>query len=220
MKAMILAAGKGERLRPLTDSTPKPMLNIGSEPLIAQQLRWLKLADVTDVVINLHHLGEQIETFCADGRQFGVNIRYCHERTLLETGGGVVNALPLLGDEPFIVLNGDIYTDFSFVSLPPTPPAWADLHLVLTPTPAFRDHGDFEFANGRITARGEKFVYCGIAVLRPRLFQALEVAPFSLQQTFFSAVQNRKASAQIWKGYWIDIGNHSQLQTANEHVAR
>lgn len=218
MKAMILAAGKGERLQPLTNETPKPMLEVGSEPLIAHQLRWLKSAGITDVVINLHHLGEQIEAFCADGRALGVNIVYSHEEALLETGGGIVNALAKLGDEPFTVLNGDIYTDFPFASLPSSPPSWADLHLVLTPRPAFRKHGDFDYGNGRITARGEGFVYCGIALLRPELFSAMKIEPFSLQSTFFQAVQQGKASAQIWEGYWTDIGNHSQLQAVNEHL--
>lgn len=218
MKAMILAAGKGERLQPLTNQTPKPMLCVGSEPLIAYQLRWLKSAGMTDVVINLHHLGEQIEAFCADGRTLGMNILYSHEERLLETGGGIVNALPLLGEEPFAVLNGDIYTDFPFASLPSSPPDWADLHLVLTPRPGFREHGDFDYGNGRITARGEDFVYCGIAVLRPELFSTTKIEPFSLQTTFFETVRQGKASAQIWNGYWIDIGSHSQLQAVNDYL--
>jgi MurNAc alpha-1-phosphate uridylyltransferase len=170
------------------------------------------------VVINLHHLGEQIEAFCADGQAFGVSIRYSREAALLETGGGVVNALPLLGDEPFMILNGDVYTDFPFTTLPAGPPQWADLHLVLTPKPAFRERGDFDYADGRITARGDGFVYCGIALLRPALFSGMSVEPFSLQHTFFEAVQQARASAQIWDGYWTDIGSHDQLQAVNEHL--
>jgi MurNAc alpha-1-phosphate uridylyltransferase len=218
MKAMILAAGRGERLKPLTDDTPKPMLKVGGEPLIAHQLGWLQAAGITDVVINLHHLGEQIEGFCADGRALGVNIRYSYEQALLETGGGIVNALPLLGDEPFMILNGDIFTDFSFSSLPASPPEWADLHLVLTPRPPFREHGDFDYADGRVTKRGDGFVYCGIALLRPELFSGMKVEPFSLQHTLFNAVQHGKASAQIWAGYWSDIGSRDQLQSVNEHL--
>ncbi|MDH3641747.1 MAG: nucleotidyltransferase family protein [Gammaproteobacteria bacterium] len=218
MKTMILAAGRGERLKPLTDTTPKPMLQVGGKPLIAHQLGWLAAAGLTEVVINLHHLGEQIERFCASGQAFGTNIRYSHETDLLETGGGVVNALPLLGEGWFVVLNGDIYTDFPFASLPHSPPDWADIHLLLTPTPEFRDHGDFDYADGRVTARGEGFVYCGIAMLRAGLFKGLAVEPFSLQQTFFRAVQDRAASAQIWDGYWTDIGSPSQLQAVNERL--
>ena len=215
---MILAAGKGERLRPLTNTTPKPMLEVGTEPLIAHQLGWLKAAGITEVVINLHHLGEQIEAFCADGRKFGLNIRYSYEQALLETGGGIVNALPLLGDEPFMILNGDIFTDFAFATMPASPPQWADLHLVLTARPRFREHGDFDFADGRITARGDGFVYCGIALLRPELFSNMKVEPFSLQDTLFAAVQQGKASAQIWPGYWTDIGSHDQLQSVNTYL--
>jgi MurNAc alpha-1-phosphate uridylyltransferase len=218
MKAMILAAGKGERLKPLTDTTPKPMINVGAEPLIAHQIDWLQRAGITDLVINLHHLGEQIQAFCADGRRLGVNIRYSHEESLLETGGAVVKALPLLGDEPFMILNGDIYTDFPFANLPPAPPDWADLHLLLTPTPEFREHGDFEYRAGRITARGEAFVYCGVALLRPELFAGRKMEPFSLQRTFFAAVREGRASAQIWEGYWTDIGSHDQLQAVTEHL--
>lgn len=215
---MILAAGKGERLQPLTNATPKPMLEVGSEPLIAHQLNWLKTAGITDVVINLHHLGTQIEAFCADGRGLGMNIRYSHEDTLLETGGGIVKALPLLGAQPFVILNGDVYTDFAFADLPSSPPRWADLHLVLTPTPAFRTRGDFDYAHGRITARGEGFVYCGIALLRPELFAGMKVERFSLQRTMFDAVHEGRASAQIWEGYWTDIGSHDQLQAVNKHL--
>ena len=122
MKAMILAAGRGERLRPLTEHTPKPLVRVGGTPLIAHQLRWLASAGITEIVVNLHHLGEQIASFCGDGQQFGVAIQYSREEELLETAGGILNALPLLGDEPFVVLNGDVYTDFPFARLPAAPP--------------------------------------------------------------------------------------------------
>ena len=118
MKAMILAAGRGERLKPLTDQTPKPMLEVGGKPLIAHQIAWLSAAGINEIVINLHHLGDQIESFCGDGTQFGVSIRYSREAVLLETAGGIVNALPLLGERPFVLLNGDVFTDFPFGQLP------------------------------------------------------------------------------------------------------
>jgi MurNAc alpha-1-phosphate uridylyltransferase len=218
VKAMILAAGKGERLRPLTERTPKPLLAVGPSPLIAHQLEWLRDAGVTEVVINLHHLGEQIEAFCGDGRNFGLTVHYSHEDTLLETGGGIVKALPLLGNAPFLVLNGDIYTEFPFSDLPSSPPEWADLHLLLAPTPAYRFHGDFNSEAHRITGRGDDFVYCGIGVLRSKLFADRRIEPFSLQHTLFQAVEQGRASAQIWDGYWIDIGGHDQLQTVNDHL--
>jgi len=218
MKAMILAAGMGKRLQPLTDSIPKPMLEIGSGPLLGHQLNWLSAAGIKDVVINLHHLGEQIEAFCEANAAHGMRIRYSRENVLLETGGGIRKALPLLGEEPFLVLNGDIYTDFPFASLPTSPPQWADMHLLLTPRPEFREHGDFDYSDGRIVARGEGYVYCGIAVLRPRLFHGMNVEPFSLQKLLFQAVAEGKASAQVWQGYWTDIGSHDQLRAVQEHA--
>jgi len=215
MRAMILAAGRGERLRPLTDVTPKPMLNVRGRPLLAHQLDWLKAAGITEVVINLHHLGNQIEESFADGTASGVNIRYSREAELLETGGGIVNALPLLGDEPFLIVNGDIYTDFQFNDLAALPD-WADMHLLLTPTPAFRKHGDFDYADGKVTGRGESFVYCGIAIMRPELFSGRPVARFSSQAMLFDAAENGRLSAQIWEGYWTDIGSEDQLIAVNE----
>ncbi|MEZ5552670.1 MAG: nucleotidyltransferase family protein [Pseudomonadales bacterium] len=214
MKAMILAAGRGERLRPLTDQTPKPMLRVHGRPLLEHQIEWLKAAGITDLVINLHHLGAQIENYFGDGERFGVRIRYSHESELLDTGGGILNALPLLGSEPFLVMNGDIFTDFPLTDLKPLP-EWADIHLVLTPRPAFRESGDFEFAAGRILSRGNSFVYCCIAILRPRLFDGFARAPFSLRERFFECVARRRASAQIWTGAWTDIGNREQLDALN-----
>ncbi len=214
MKAMILAAGRGERLKPLTDQTPKPMLPVQGMPLLEHQIGWLKGAGITELVINLHHLGEQIESYFRDGSDFGVNISYSRETELLETGGGIVNALPLLGPAPFLVLNGDIFTDFPFSQLEALP-AWADIHLLLTPRPAFRDQGDFEASGGRIEARGERYVYCGVSILRPGIFAQDEVAPFSLRDHFFRAIEQDKASCQIWQGAWTDIGSIEQLEAAN-----
>ncbi len=217
-KAMILAAGRGERLRPLTDHTPKPMVEVQGRPLLAHQIEWLCRAGIDELVINLHHLGEQIEAHFGDGKAFAVNISYSREDTLLETGGGIVNALPLLGTEPFLILNGDIFTDFPFVSLEPLPD-WADIHLVVTPKPDFRERGDFQFADGRITARGDDYVYCGIAIVRPEIFAADRAEPFSLRDRFFSAIDAGRLSAQVWEGYWVDIGSQAQLDAVNARLA-
>ena len=148
MKAMILAAGRGERLRPLTDRMPKPMIPIASEPLITHQIRWLQRAGVTEVVINLHHLGEQIQSHLGSGRDLGVSIRYSLEEELLDTGGGIVKALPLLGEAPFLLLNGDIWSNFRFVSLVDAMPETG--HVVLTPTPAHRKVSDFGLDGTRV----------------------------------------------------------------------
>lgn len=215
MKAMILAAGRGERLRPLTDATPKPMLNVRGRPLLAHQLDWLITAGISDVVINLHHLGKQIETHFGNGKNLGIRIRYSHEPELLETGGGIANALPLLGRDPFLVMNGDIFTDFSLTQLEAIP-GWADMHLLLTPTPAFRKRGDFDYADGRVTRRGDAYVYCGIAIMRPELFAGLAIKPFSSQHMLFDAVAAGRASAQVWHGYWTDIGSEDQLKAVND----
>jgi MurNAc alpha-1-phosphate uridylyltransferase len=215
---MILAAGRGERLRPLTDRLPKPLAPIAGEPLLAHQLRWLVAAGIRDVVINLHHLGDQIEATFGVGSDFGVQIRYSRETERLETGGGIVNALPLLGTEPFLVLNGDIYTDFPLSGLRGALPADADAHLVLTATPPVRDQGDFDFASGRVMARGGGYVYCGIAVLRPELFAGRRAEPFSLRDLFFAALERGRLSGQIWSGYWTDIGTPDQLAAVDAHV--
>jgi MurNAc alpha-1-phosphate uridylyltransferase len=191
------------------------MLNVAGEPLLARQLRALGAAGFTDVVINLHHLGEQIEAAFGDGRTLGLCIRYSREPQLLETGGGIVNALPLLGDEPFLVLNGDIYTDFQFEALPASLADWADAHLVVTPTPPSRAAGDFDVASGRITRRGPSHVYCGIAILRPSLFAGRRPEPFSLREILFDAVARGAASGQVWTGLWSDIGSPEALADAN-----
>jgi len=196
MKAMILAAGRGERLRPLTDHVPKPMLEVHGRPLLEHQLGWLSAIGIREVVLNLHHLGEQIEAHFGDGRNFGLNIRYSREPVLLETGGGIVKALPLLGGEPFLIINGDIFTDFPLDTLSPLPD-WADIHLVVTPKPAFRERGDFEVQAGRISARGDGYVYCGIAILRPTLFAADRPEPFSLREHFFDAIDSGRARQKL-----------------------
>jgi MurNAc alpha-1-phosphate uridylyltransferase len=211
---MVLAAGKGERLRPLTEHTPKPLIQVRGKSLLAHQLGWLRDAGIRNVVINLHHLGEQISDFCGSGEAYGLKIRYSRETQLLETGGGIVNALPLLGDEPFLLMNGDIFTDFPLASLCNLPD-WADVHLLVTPKPAYRTAGDFEFADGRITRRGEAYVYCGIAILRPELFTDAASGAFSLRDLFFKAIEKGRISAQVHNGYWIDIGSAEQLQAVN-----
>ena len=211
MKAMILAAGRGTRLRPHTDHTPKPLLVVRGRPLIEHQLEWLKAAGIRDIVINLHHLGEQIEAHLGNGARFGVTINYSHEADLLETGGGIRKALPLLGDAAFAILNGDIFTDFDFTSLPSTPPDGCPAHVVVTPKPSFREAGDLVYAQGRITARGDATVYCGIAVLQPRLFDAAPEGPFSLRDLYFDAIERNILSAQLFTGQWTDIGTPDQL---------
>jgi len=215
---MILAAGRGERLRPLTDRMPKPLAPVAGRPLLDHQLRWLATAGIREVVINLHHLGAQIEAVFGDGTAHDLQIRYSHEAERLETGGGIVQALPLLGEAPFLVLNGDIYTDFPLAELHGALPDDADAHLVLTPTPPVRESGDFEYARGRVIARGGAYVYCGIAVLHPRLFAGRRAEPFSLRDLLFAAIDRDRVSAQVWTGYWTDIGTPDQLAAVDAYA--
>ncbi len=219
--AMILAAGKGTRLRPLTDSVPKPLIEVQGQPLIERQVRQLAHAGVEHVVINLHHLGYMIEDHLGDGSAFNLRISYSREAELLETGGGVVNALPILGDNPFWLLNGDIFTDFDFSQLPSTLPDNSLMHLVLTPKPGFRAQGDFVYQAGWVTQRGDPYVYCGICLLDPQILKQRfdqSSGAFSLRDFMFSAVEQQRLSAQLWKGYWIDIGSAEQLQQARDAV--
>ena len=217
MKAMILAAGRGERLRPLTDRLPKALAPVGGEPMLIHQLRWLAAAGIRDVVVNLHHLGEQIVEAVGDGRDFGLEVRYSREETLLETGGGIVNALPLLGEEPFVLLNGDIYTDFPFATLPEAPPTGSLAHLVVTPRPDSRTRGDFEFQDGWIRSRGDGFVYCGIAVLDPAALAGRRIERFSLREVYFALMARGALTAQVWRGFWSDIGDLEALRKVDAH---
>ncbi|HEX7037743.1 MAG TPA: nucleotidyltransferase family protein [Pseudomonadales bacterium] len=215
---MVLAAGRGERLRPLTDRMPKPMVEVAGRPLLEHQLEWLRSAGIREVVINLHHLGQQIVDAFGDGRRHGVKIAYSLEPELLETGGGIVKALPLLGPGPFLVLNGDIYTDFPFTALPTGLDAGMLAHLVVTPRPSFRERGDFEVSDGRISARGDSYVYCGIALLHPALFDGRSAEPFSLRELFFAAIGRGALTAQVWDGYWTDIGTPERLDEVNARL--
>lgn len=208
MKAMILAAGEGRRLAPLTDRTPKPLLPVQGQPLIAWQLSALSKAGISQCVINTYHLGQQIIDYVGDGSAWNMQVQFSEEVKLLETGGGLVNALPLLGDEPFLVVNGDIWTDFDFTTL--RPPAAAPVHLVLTPKPSWREAGDFEYADGRVTGRGDTYVYCGISVVQPAALAGRDPVPFSFRDVLFALIESRQLTAQTFDGTWYDIGTPEQ----------
>lgn len=216
---MILAAGRGERLRPLTDRQPKPLLPVAGAPLIVHQLRWLRRAGVTEVVVNTHHLAAQVEQRLGTGEAFGLPIRISREAELLDTGGGIRQALPWLGPEPFLVLNGDIWTDYAFAALL-TVPVEADAlgHLVLTPTPDHLPHGDFHLdAGGRVRrepAAANDLTYCGIARLTTALFDDAPDGPFSLRELYFAAAAAGRLTGERFAGTWIDIGTPGQLARA------
>ncbi|MCY3820500.1 MAG: nucleotidyltransferase family protein [Gammaproteobacteria bacterium] len=214
MNAMILAAGRGERLRPLTDRIPKPLLPIAGEALIVHQLRWLHRAGITEIVVNLHHLGAQIERRVGNGRDLGVNVRYSREEALLDTGGGVRAALPMLGPAPFLVLNGDIWTNYPFDRLVDLVPAAG--HLVLTPKPAHRETADFALADGRVRRNGDDgddLVFTGIAVINSALFDAAPEGPFNIAHAlYFEAAKAGRLTGERFHGTWFDIGSPAQLK--------
>ena len=219
MRAMILAAGRGERLRPLTERLPKPLVPIGGEPLIAHQLRWLQRAGIRDVVVNLHHLGDAIERSVGNGSDIGVRVRYSREAELLNTGGGIKKALPQLLPGPFLVLNGDIWTSFPFRTLVDVRPAKA--HLVLTPTPAHKDHSDFHIEPDGTVRRGpaSDLTYCGIAVLDESLFAETPDGAFPVTVPLFRAAGTGELTGEVFDGTWLDIGTPEQLKRARRLTA-
>ena len=218
MKAMILAAGLGTRLGVRTRSVPKAMQSIAGKPLVGYHLSWLREAGVTDVVINLHHLGEQISDYAGDGQKFGLTVHYSPEERLLETGGGIVAALPMLGREPFLILLGDIFTDFPFGRFARALPENSLMHMLLTPTPGFRASGDFNWRDGRVTGRGSDYVYCGLALFDPALLDGRRAEPFSLREPMFEAVTRGQVTGQVWNGYWTDIGTPEQLREVRDRL--
>ncbi len=212
MKAMILAAGRGERMRPLTDHIPKPLLTAAGKPLIEYHLERLKSAGYDDIVINLHHLGEQIRERLGDGSRFGLSIRYSVESpALLETGGGIHQALPLLGDGPFLVINGDIWTECDL-----TPPVLNDnllAHLILVPNPPHHPDGDFGLEKGMIKSDGrtERFTFSGIGWYRAALFDNCEPGAFPLAPLLRNAAARNLISGTLCTQKWTDVGTPQRL---------
>ncbi|MGZ5026502.1 MAG: N-acetylmuramate alpha-1-phosphate uridylyltransferase MurU [Methylobacter sp.] len=213
MKAMILAAGRGERMRPLTDHTPKPLLSAAGKPLIEHTIKQLVAAGFNDIVINHAHLGLQIEQHLGDGHQLGANISYSPEgEQALETAGGIINALPLLGDEVFLVVNGDIATDFPFAELKNRTVDLA--HLVLVDNPEHHPEGDFGLNDKGflVTDSIEKLTFSGIGLYRPELFDNIAKGPSKLGPLLRQAIAGGRVSGQKTDGFWMDIGTPERLQ--------
>jgi len=217
MFAMILAAGRGERMRPLTDKFPKPLLEIAGKPFIIYQIEALVSAGIEKIVINTGHLGGQIRDRLGSGDKFGVPIHYSDEGDeLLETAGGIIKALPLLGDAPFIVTNADIYTDFDYRSLPRQ--LDSDAHLVLVNNPPHNPEGDFVFENGQILGEGtEKLTYSGIGLYHPRFFKNCNLGRQPLAPLLLQSAQSNKLSGQHFNGYWSDVGTPERLEEINDN---
>jgi MurNAc alpha-1-phosphate uridylyltransferase len=212
MKAMILAAGKGERMRPLTLHTPKPLLRAAGVPLIEHQLLALKAAGYTELVVNHAWLGEQIEAYLGDGARFGVRILYSSEGEPLETGGGIYRALPLLGTAPFVLVNGDVWANYDYTNLKLAEGTLA--HLVMVSNPPHHPQGDFALENGYLhdlPAPGQALTYSGIAVLSPQLFQGCTDGAFKLAPLLRRAMAEGRVTGERFDGHWVDVGTPERL---------
>lgn len=218
---MILAAGRGERMRPLTDRTPKPLLEAGGEPLIVHSIRKLVAAGITELVINHAHLGEQIERKLGTGGAFGAHITYSPEVEALETAGGIVQALPLLGAAPFLVINADVWTDYDFESLLDLQMASTVLgHLLMVANPQHHPDGDFHVLDGMLDdSRGERMTYSGIAVFRPDFFAGLDPGKRPLAPLLRQQISKRRLSAEVYTGRWFDIGTPERLKQLQQSLA-
>ena len=218
MRAMLLAAGRGERMRPITDSLPKPLVQVGGRPLIAWHLAALARAGVREVVINLSWLGEQLRAALGDGRDFGVRISWSEEGPVpLETGGGIFRAVPLLGPGPFLVVNSDIWTDIDFGRLALEPAAHA--HLVLITNPPHHPRGDFGLDGDVIVERDSgRFTYSGVGLYRAEFFHDCAPGRFPLLPLLNRAIAARLARGQVHTGQWCDVGTPERLTSLERRL--
>ncbi|MDH3305087.1 MAG: nucleotidyltransferase family protein [Gammaproteobacteria bacterium] len=215
MNAMILAAGRGERLRPLTDNIPKALVEIRGRSLLERHLASMRDAGVETVVINLGWLGAEIVSRVGSGARYGLQVIYSQEGdNVLETGGGIHKALPLLGNKPFLAVNADVYTD---MPVPRTELADEILaHLVMVPTPAYRTHGDFDLQEGLIrNSDVAKLTFSGIAIYRPEFFHDCEAGRFPLAPMLREAVDAGQVSGELYEGLWADVGTLARLDALN-----
>jgi N-acetyl-alpha-D-muramate 1-phosphate uridylyltransferase len=214
--ALILAAGLGERMRPLTDVTPKPLLEVRGKPLIVHHIEKLVAAGVHYIVINTSHLADQFPEALGDGSRWGVRIRYSYEGpTPLETGGGMLKALPLLGPEPFIVVSADIWSDIDYAALPAEPAG--DAHLVMVPNPGFHPKGDFALLDGRLydddaPAGAERLTFGNVGVYRPGIVAGEAPGKFKLAPMYRRAIAQGRLAGERYDGFWRNVGNPAQLE--------
>ena len=221
MKALIFAAGRGERMRPLTDKLPKPLLEVGGKALIEYALENLANAGFKEVVINLAYLGKQIQDFCGDGARWDVSIQYSDEgESALETAGGIVKALPLLGKAPFLAVNSDILCNYPLATLRTKTILGA--HLVMIKNPSHHPDGDFAVDEGGFLSEdgASKLTFSGIGVYHPDLFYGIPPEPLKLRPILEQAIQNRRVSAEQFNGYWADIGTPERLAEINDALQK
>ena len=219
MKAMILAAGLGTRMLPLTSHTPKPLLRVAGKPLIEHHLLALHDAGITDIVINVSHLGQQIIDYLQTGQAYGLNISYSEEESPLETAGGIQNALPLLGEQPFLLVNGDLFTDYPFANLVNKYRVHANgAHLVLVANPHHNPDGDFALAGQQVTAReieGPALTFSGISVFHPDVFQHRERLS-KMRPLLDGLIAHQQLTGEQYLGIWHDVGTPESLAKLNE----
>jgi MurNAc alpha-1-phosphate uridylyltransferase len=215
---MILAAGLGQRMRPLTDTLPKPLLSVAGKPLLQYHLEALQRAGIREVVINLAYLGDKIREFVGDGSRFGLQVDYSPEPEPLETGGGVLRALPLLGVAPFLLINGDVWSDYSLERLVKTQLSEQQLgHLVLVPNPEFHPNGDFALRDDGVLIDDQlglsRYTFAGISVLRPALVAdyVRRRDKFPLVEALRAAISGKRLSAEVYEGLWSDVGTPERL---------
>lgn len=214
---MILAAGRGKRMRPLTDRVPKPLLPVAGRPLIQWHLESLAASGFREVVINHAWLGEQIPRALGDGSRWGLRICYSPEgETGLETGGGIHRALPLLGPSPFLVINGDIWTDLDLRTLPAEPDGLA--HLVLVSNPPHHPGGDFGLRDGRVVSEGPRYTFSGVGVYRPALFADCRPGVFPLAPLLWQALADGQLGGQYHPGRWCDAGTPERLESLDREL--
>ena len=211
--AIILAAGEGRRMRPLTDTRPKPLIKVGEKSLLERHIEGLTATGFTEIVVNASYFASQIVDFCHD-RQFGdARVTVVVEETPLETAGGIVNALPLLGECPFAVVNGDVYTEFPFARLQALDLQDDLAHLVMVPNPVQHPTGDFVLEQGRLLARGEpRVTYAGLSVMSPELFKGIKPGKAALRPLLDKAITEARLSGQLWSGRWSDVGTPARLR--------
>jgi MurNAc alpha-1-phosphate uridylyltransferase len=225
VKAMILAAGYGKRLRPLTEKTPKPMVPVAGKPLLQHHIERLVAMGITEVVINISWLADQIESFFGDGSNFGIRIAWSRESEPLETGGGILKALPLLGDAPFLLINGDIWTDFSLptvtdIALEGNQLAW----LLLVNNPQHNPAGDFGLQEGLVSYEpGFKYTFSGISVFKPMLFadyakNRMEASCFPLRDVLRPAIESKGIIGYVHAGHWCDLGTIERYNELNKRL--
>ncbi|MBB3048134.1 MurNAc alpha-1-phosphate uridylyltransferase [Litorivivens lipolytica] len=218
MKAMILAAGLGKRMRPLTTVRPKPLLKVNGKALIDYHLERLAAAAITEVVINHYWLGEQIEAHIGDGSGYGLKVVYSREADLLDTAGGMINALPLLGDKPFLLVNGDVWCDFPVASLVTRQPAGA--HLVMVDNPEHNPQGDFALNGEHLALSGKRaLTYAGIAVVNPALFAGADPGCLPLKPFLVKAIERGEVTGEHYDGEWVDVGTPERLSELDARVS-